>query len=439
MDSGLTRSVRRPAIPSSIADAPISRARRTYALIMFSLVSMLAVVDRHVLSVLVAPIQQELNVNDTAMGLLSGVAFALFYAIAAIPVARYADRGNRRNLLAVALTVWSAATVMCGVAASYAQLLLARIGVAAGESAANPTMMSLIGSMYPRDGRASAIGVMFAGSAIGMFLGSALAGLLNDLYGWRVAFMAIGAPGILLALVICLSVPEPRRAVDDAVRGTEAQEPVSSVLRYLLSIRTFLPLLVAKCFFNMAFFSFLAWVPTLLIRSHQMTTAQMGLLFGTAFGIGGLLSNLAGGMASDRLARRGTRWYMYFCSTASCIAIPSLIAILWAQSSAFIFAGCLCFAVTGGLTVGPSLAAGLAVVRPQTHAFMTAVMYFCMNLVGAGLGPLLIGAASDAIRPTFGDHSLKFALTIIAVELSIAAWMFFRASRVIERDASGSA
>jgi predicted MFS family arabinose efflux permease len=413
---------------------PISRGRRIYILVIFALVSMCAIVDRHILAVLISPIQKELQVNDTLMGLLSGVAFAFFYATAGIPIARYADRGNRRNILAVALALWSLATVACGAAAGYLQLLIARIGVATGEGATNPTMMSLIGSMYRREERGGAIGLVFAGGAVGIFVASAGASMLSNLYGWRGAFMLIGAPGVLLALVIFLTVPEPARRFGSEAASSKRQESLKAILTYLFGIRTVLLLILAKCLANMAFQGFFTWAPTLLLRSHGMSMVQMGVLYGVSSGIGGLVANLAGGIASDRLAKRGVRWYLYCCVGACALAVPSIFAVAAGASSLVIFAGVAGFAFMASITTTTSMASGLAVVRPDVHAFATATLYFCMNLVGAGLGPLVVGIVSDAARPRFGDESLKFGLLIMVAELAVAAFLFLLAGRRIEAD-----
>jgi len=427
-----------PPIGEGGAASPalILGGRRAFITGLLAIVPMFAIIDRHLLSVILAPVQRELGVSDTAMGVLSGLAFAVFYATAAIPVARLADRGNRRNLLVIAFAIWSGATALCGLAGSYVHLLLARIGVAAGESAANPAIMSMIGDLYPSNRRGGAVGLMFAATAIGMFAGSYLGGLINDLYGWRAAFILLGAPGVFLALLIWFLVPEPMRgAYDRGARDTTSTMRTSELLRHLFRIRTFTPLLIGECVSQMAFYSFLTWTPTMLIRVQGFSTTQAGLLFGVSMGVGGLLGSGLSGLAGDRLARNGVRWYLYLAGASCLVGAPLVVMLLNVKSHWAMATALTGFAIICGGVVSTALTAGLAIVEARARAFMTAILYFCMNLVGAGLGPPIVGYISDVIRPAYGDHSLQIALYAVAIMLIVPAVSFFIAGRRIEADA----
>jgi len=420
--------------------AALSGRFKAYLLFLMALTAMLAYVDRYILSILLVPIQQDIGASDTAMGLLGGLAFIAFYAVAAIPVGRYADRGNRRNLLAGALALWSAATALCGAASSYLHLLLARIGVAAGESAGNPANMSMIADLYPEHRRATAIAFILVGTGVGVTLGSFLAGLINDHYGWRAAFVIMGAPGLLLAAVVWLTFPEPVRGTYDSQHLKEGVDEdsrtIGRTVRYLLRIPTFPALIAGKSLLQISFQAWLLWLPTFLIRVHEMTPTEMGLWFGLSSGLGAIISSLIGGPTSDYLARSGKRWYMLFCAVATAVGVPLSIGVLLADSDVSVVVMMLVYATLAGTVTAPSVAAGLAVVRPRMRAFMTVVSFLCINLIGAGLGPLVIGATSDMLEPVYGKDAIRYALFIVPVSLALSSACFLWGSRTIERDAA---
>ncbi|MFW6092898.1 MAG: spinster family MFS transporter [Pseudomonadota bacterium] len=419
--------------------ATLSSRYKAYMLLLMALIAMLAHIDRYILSILLVPIQQDLGASDTAMGLLGGLAFIAFYALAAVPVGRYADRGNRRNLLAVAVAVWSTATALCGAATQFVHLLLARIGVAAGESAANPASMSMIADMYPENRRATAIAFILVGTGVGITLGSFLAGVINDAFGWRTAFVIMGLPGVVLAAVIWLTFPEPVRGTYDseATRGKvdEDSKTIGRTLRYLFTIPTFPALVVGKSLLQISFQAWLLWLPTFLIRVHEMTPSEMGLWFGLSSGGGAIVASLIGGPASDWLARNGKRWYLLFCAGAAAVGVPLSLAVLTVESTYVAVAMMLVYAILAGTVTAPSVAAGLAIVRPRMRAFMSVVSFICINLVGAGLGPLIIGAISDALKPVYGEEAIRYAMLIVPVAMVLCSIAFLWGSRTIERDA----
>jgi predicted MFS family arabinose efflux permease len=225
----------------------LSPLRRNYMTFLLALVYMLASADRNIMSILLVPIQKELGASDTAMGLLTGAAFSIVYATGALPLARFADRGHRRNLLGAAVAIWSLMTATCGFVGSYALMLLARVGVALGEAGHAPAIMSLVGDLHPRERRGFAIGCVYIGSAVGVGAGAFLAGYLNDLFGWRVAFLAMGFPGLVVAALLVLTVKEPVRGLFDG--GAAAPEHAGSTwvgLKYLWSVPTVRRLMLAQ-------------------------------------------------------------------------------------------------------------------------------------------------------------------------------------------------
>ena len=290
-------------LTGALPHAELSPTRKIYVLVTLGLVTALAMMDRNILNILLIPIQNEIGASDTAMGLLTGTAFAAVYATAAIPLSRIADKGNRRSLLAAALAVWSGATALCGLASSYLHLLLARVGVAGGEAAANPAIMSMISDLYPPNRRATAIGATLIGTGIGVFMGAAFGGYISDTIGWRTAFVVVGLPGVLIALLIWLTVPEPvRGASEGGLAPDPDSDTLGSTLRYLARIPTIRHIVLAKSFVQIASQAALIWFPAYLIRVHDMSVAETGLWYGMAIAASTIVAAVLGGTAT-RVAR----------------------------------------------------------------------------------------------------------------------------------------
>jgi predicted MFS family arabinose efflux permease len=369
------------------------------------------------------------------MGALGGVAFSLVYATVALPLARLADRINRRNLLAVAVAFWSTMTALCGFASSFVHLLLARIGVAAGEAAQQPSTMSMIADFFPSEKRGAAISVVTIGSAAGFALGAAVAGLLNDHFGWHIAMMAVGFPGLLLAVVIFLTVPEPKRGRYDKARPVEASTMLQDYKR-LLKIRTMPALLFGMIFLNVAFMGFLLWLTAFLMRTHDMSTGQAGSLFGLIVGVGAIIANVFAGVASDRLQRRGARYRMYFCIWMIAIGTPVLVAGLLVHQTSIAVALLMAYTLaSGGLTTVTS-AAILSIAPSNLRASATAFIGLAVAVFGGGAGPLIVGMLNDLLKQSYGDEAIRFTLLSMPIGLVLAAVGFWWASRTIDRDAA---
>lgn len=406
-----------------------------YILFVLALVLMFNQIDRHILAVLLVPIQNDLGVSDTAMGLLTGFGFAAFYAIAALPLSRIADKGNRRNLLAISISVWSFATAVCGLVANYWQLLFARIGVASGEAAAGPANMSMIGDLFPAAKRGAALGIFMLGASTGVLFGYFVGAQLGETFGWRMTFVIVGVPGILIGLLIYLTVPEPARGVHDGgLKPDKDSETVVNVLRYLIRVRTFPILVAAKCMMFISVYGWMAWAYTYMLRIHELPKVQAGLWVGLAFGLAGAAGNIVGGFLSDHLAKAGVRWYLYVCSIATAACIPVTLIFVFTSSPVIALFVFWPFAFFTAVAVSPSLAAGLGIVRPRMRGFMSAVSSFCINFVGAGTGPFIIGVLSDFLKPTYGDASIRYAFLSFTIILAISAILYYIASLFIEKD-----
>lgn len=424
--------------PSSDAQ-PYSRSRRAWITVVLGLVWFLAATDRNILSVLLVPIQKDLGVGDAAMGALTGLAFSLVYATAALPLAWVADRSNRRNFLAVAVAFWSAMTALCGFASSYMTLLFARFGVAAGEAAHGPTSMSMIADVFPAPKRGAAISVLTIGSALGFSAGAFIAGVLNDRFGWQGALMAVGAPGLLVAILVRLTVPEPKRGAQDASAARATPVSVTATLKTLGAVRTFWPLMTGMIFLNIAFLGWLHWLPAFLMRVHHLSATNMSAIFGLIVGVGGVASNIVAGVASDRLAVRGARWRMYYCVGMGLVSLPLLAVGLLLQSTPAAVACLMIYSLAaGGLTTVTS-AAAVSIAPSTMRASMMALIAFAVAVFGGGLGPFLIGLLNDALHARLGVNAVRYTLLIGPLWIGLATLMFLIASRSIDGDVAQEA
>lgn len=416
-------------------DGVYTERAKFYALVMMGVVTALAWMDRNILNILLTPIKEEIGASDTAMGLLTGVAFAFFYATAAIPLARLVDFGNRRNLLAISLAIWSGATALCGTATGYVHLLLARIGVAAGEASCNPAIMSIISDLYPKDRRATAIGATLIGTGVGVMLGSVFGGLVAQELGWRVAFIVVGLPGILVALLMWLTVPEPPRGGAEGPPKPDADSATAwRTLVYLFRIPSFSLIALGKTCVQIATQASLIWFPTFLIRVHGFSLAEAGLYYGLAIALATTSAALIGGPISDRLAGRSVAWYLRFCVLAMVLSAPMAVGLALTNSAQLAVLFVFLYGFTSALNTTPSMAAALAIVRPRMRGFMTAVVNFIYNLLGAALGGLIVGYLNDRLAPQFGDQAIRYSLLMMPVAITFAGLFYLAGSFTIVRD-----
>lgn len=402
-------------------------ARGRYVILILMIISMFNLMDRQIMSILLVPIQKELHASDTQMGLITGLAFSLFYVTASFPLARWADVGNRRNLIVGAVAVWSAATMLCGLANSYLQLLFTRVAVAGGEAAAQPAALSMITDITPLERRGSAIGLYFFGSALGIALGYFLAGLINVHFGWRAAFLAFGAPGLLVALVVWASVPEPYRApYKSQVGHTETAPPFMVVLKYIVSLRTYRRLMLALALQAMFTYSWMVWAPTFMIRVHALTTAYVGAWLGLTFGVSACLGSLLSGVVVDRLVRRyGVPWYARLCAIVLVGAVPFALAFLFAGSSKLALAAFFPFMALLSCATPPTYSLWMTLAPPRMRGVTAAICTAVSMLAGLGIGPVLIGALNDRLAPIFHERAIRYSFVAslaLALGSAVCHW-----------------
>lgn len=401
--------------------------RRGYALGVLMLIYGCNFLDRQILVILQEPIKADMGLSDAQLGLLTGFAFAIFYVIAGIPIAYLADRGNRRNIIAVAITFWSAMTMLCGVAQNYMQLLLARIGVGIGEAGSTPPSHSMISDMFAPGERARAFALFTIGLYFGVAAGYIFGGQFGEYIGWRHALMVAGIPGVLLALVLRFTVTEPVRTPSVTSPPGFSQAVAALVgqpMFWLITLAT-----AAGTFVNYGTGSF---NPSYLMRSHGLALGTTGIVLAITSSGSGILGTWIGGVLADRLGKRDPAWYLRICLLGQALSVPfSVIAYL----STDLHVAVAALFISHMLVVfmlAPSVAVIQGMVVPEMRALASAVFFFVVNLIGLGLGPLAVGLVSDALTPEYGAHGLRFA-QVAASGMGLAAALLFAAAIVRAR------
>jgi predicted MFS family arabinose efflux permease len=407
-----------------------SLAAARYTLAFLFVLYALNYLDRQLLSILMEPIRKELHLSDTQLGILSGFAFALFYATLGIPIARLADRHSRRNIIAVAVAIWSVMTAACGFASGFVTLLLPRIGVGVGEAGASPPAHSMLSDYFPPKRRAAALAIYSSGIPVGILLGLAGGGWVNQAFGWRTAFLVIGLPGILLALLFYLTAREPVRGAQDG-GAPDAMPGMAESLRHLWGLRTFRWLTLASAFHAVCAYGILQWNPSYLIRTFGLGTRDVGLWLGLIIGVMGGLGTLFGGFVSDWLARRDLRWYLFVPAIAVGLSIPFYFATFQAGTATLALVLFIAPGFLANLFTGPSFATIQTLAPTRMRAMAASLYLFILNLIGLGLGPAAVGIASDLLHPTLGPDALRWALCGVSLFEFAAVYCFLRAAKTV--------
>ncbi len=393
---------------------------------MLTLVYVFNFVDRQLLVILQESIKKELNLSDSQLGLLSGLTFAIFYVTLGIPIARLADKRNRRNIVASALGIWSVMTAFSGFARNFFQLLLARIGVGVGEAGGSPPAHAMISDYFPPEKRSTALSVYSTGIYIGILIGFLMGGFLNQHLGWRKAFFVLGIPGIIFSLLFYITVREPRRgATDSNLAAPNESYSLREVLRLLYSIKTFVYLALATGLHVFCVYGLFNWTPSFLSRLHGMKSSEIGVTLGLIFGIGGGIGTFAGGFITDRFGKKDKRWYLKIPAYAILLSILFAAGALFLQNTFFSLFCLGCCGFLHSMYLGPSIAVAHSLVPAQMRALVSAILFFVMNLVGLGFGPLVVGMISDLLAPALGVESLRWAMSIILVVSVASASLFF--------------
>ena len=418
-------------------------AYKNYLLNVLLVVLAFNFVDRLAMGLILQDVKADLHLTDTQLGLLTGVAFALFYSVAGIPIARLADRGNRILIIATTLALWSVMVGLCGAAMSFTQLLLIRIGVGVGEAGCVPPANSLIAEHFTRAERPRAMARFLMGGPLACVLGYFVAGWLNELYGWRTTFVLLGLPGVALALLVKFTLREPRLArpsppsAADSTSHLGAQPSLRVVLTTLGRNRTFLHLLLSYCVFLFFSYGVANWQPAYFVRSFGLKTGEIGIWLAVIWGGGGSLGTYLGGELASRWAAGRERRQLLGMAVIYLIAGLAAVGIYIAPNYHVAFAMLLLVAVGVCMTSGPMFAIIQTLVPESMRAMSVAVVYMAANLIGMGLGPLIVGALSDAFGPWAHDESLRYALLVTVPGYWWCGWHLWRGSRTVDRDLDG--
>jgi predicted MFS family arabinose efflux permease len=421
-----------------VTDRP---ARPGYVLFLMACVTALNVMDRQLLSVLIDPIKREFAVSDAAMGLLTGTAFALLHGTAGIPIAVAADRGVRRSIIAFGLAVWSGLTFLTGFARTFAEIFAIRVGVGIGEAAGGPPAQSLLSDAFPPERRATALSILAIGGPIGSILVFALGGWLADAYGWRVAFMVFGAPGLILAALIRFSVPEPVRGASEARRAgvaavAEADIPFARALRFLLGVPSVRSVFLASGLHSVGMYAVLGWSVPYLTRVHGVSMGEAGARLAFASGLLTAVGTFAGGVLADRLARRDRRWLLWQPALALVVAFPFALGFVLAPSAGAAMWLLAPVSVLTGSCFGPFYSVVQTVVVPRMRALAAALVVGCNTLLGLGIAPPVVGWLNEVGAARFGVESIRYSLLVALTAHLGSALCLWIASRTVLRDLS---
>jgi len=416
------------AEPTLAVQAP-SGAYANYVLGVLVLVYVMNFVDRQLISILIEPIKAEFGASDAQMGILTGFAFAIFYTVAGIPVARLADVWLRRSVIAIGLAMWSGMTALTGASRSFTELWLARIGVGIGEAGGTPPSHALLSDYFPPDRRATVLGIFSLGVPIGTLVGYSLGGWIGEHFGWRAAFLWIGLPGVALALLVRLTVREPRRGAFDPPRPAGRRVSAGQVFRHLFALRTFRWIVPGVSLASFSGYGFAVWKPVFLMRVHDFSMAEAGLWIGLLSGATGFLSTLLGGFSADWLARREPSWALRLCAVSVLSALPFQLAFLLLPDPILALLVFIPGGLVGGMWPPPSYAATQNLVPAHMRALASAILLFFLNLIGLGAGPFAVGLLSDRLAPAFGEESVRWALVIPLALNLVAAFSYWRASK----------
>ena len=403
-----------------------------YMLFVLSLVNMFNALDKVILSMLVEPIKHEFHLSDTQMGLIAGLALAIFNAGAMVPVGMLADRVNRRNLISVCLCIWSAATALGGLATHWVQLLLSRIVVGAGEAGGGPPSLSMIADRFPPEKRTTAASLFYVTASIGGTLAVGVGGWIATHYGWRTTLIAAGVPGLALAALLFLTVREPQRGQFDQQR-TETRASFGEVLRYMLARRSLFHLGVAICLVSFVISAIGTWAPAFFVRTHGLKLDQIGFFLSAAHVVG-FFGAIGGGMLADRLALRDKRWWCWLVAIGLGCTALSILAFTMATSQTATLLAFALYTLAISFWYGPSYGTVQSLVRPHMRSTATAMLYMGGNIIGYGLGTQSVGLLSDAFKTSLGGDALRFALMPL---IGVAVWAmchFLIAARSLRHD-----
>lgn len=413
-----------PAAPVSTTEAPVA-AGAWYALAMLTLIYACHYLDRTVISIVAEPIRREFGLSDSQLGLLTGLAYGVSFALAGIPFGYLIDRVNRRRLMAVVVVAWSSMTALAGLVQNYASLLVTRVLLGAAEAGGTPTAMALISDLFPARLRSTALGIYFLGTGVGAAASALIAVLVAAQYGWRAAFLVAGLPGIVLGLLVWFTLRDVERGASEPRAATAATVPPSPpapglrpVFAFLFRQHAVLALITAVALLSAGMAAIGAWLPALLMRSHDLALGKAGLITALTFGLFSSLGTLFGGLAADRLGRGGTLRRLWFCAAMALLAAPAGALAALSTDLKLAVLGAFAAAFCGFAVLPTGFGMAMELMPPQMRGMTTASAQLVANLVGYGIGPFAVGLLSTHIG---GADSLRQGMALVCVATLVGA------------------
>lgn len=422
--------------PSSLGAGDFSTRYRYYVLGLLLAIYTANYMDRMILGILLQPIKADLGASDTMMGLLTGLLFAIFYATMGMPIAWWADRGSRKTIITLALTIWSGMTIVCGLAANYWQLALARMFVGVGEAGGSPPSHSIIADLFPVNKRSTALAIFALGVPLGLLFGFPIAGRIYEAWGWRAAFMSLGAPGLILAVITWFTLKEPPRGMSEVDGMREAPDAPGfvEVWAFMWSQKSLRHLIAGTTLAALVGYAGVNWLPSFLQLSHGMSTLQVSDSLALLIGIGGLIGTFGGGFFADYLAKKDVTWNSKIVGATILAIFPIGVLVYMTDNTAIALGGILFTSIAGTVYLGPTFSLVQTLVSVRMRALGAAILLFILNLFGMSLGPTFTGMLSDYFRPTYGDHSVRYALFAVSFLSLWAVFHYFRAAVYLKGD-----
>jgi predicted MFS family arabinose efflux permease len=404
-------------------------------LLLLVLAYTLSITDRMILSILFPDIKAEFGLSDIQLGLLGGLSFALFYATMGLPIARLSDQFSRKLIIIVSIVVFSIMTALGGMATGFISLLLFRIGVGIGEAGVNPASHSIIADFFPPHRRAFAMATLMVGGSLGMIVGFVGGGFIAEAYGWRAALVSVGAPGLLLALLMVKYLKEPSRGTFET-QAPEPPPPVFKTMSVMWGNPAMRHLVAGSIAAGMMTYGLTQWLPTFFMRTHDLSQSQTGMMMAGVFGICGVIGALAVAKLFDRLAVRGYQYGLWMLALVPFISMPFFIMGLMADNLTTAMVLFIIPGIAANCFMGPVLAMVQTMSAVNMRAVSAAVIMLFINLFGLGLGPLLVGVLSDLLTPSYGEDALGMALSYFSLIGFWGAFHLWKCGRALAKQQS---